>query len=241
MTESGSPLVPLFSVFATAITIAVFLSPWKTIQEIKASKNVGSLSCVPFISTFMNCFLWITYGYFSGNNVLILVNGVGLICSIYYIFTYHSNIARLEKDKLNKTLIIEGTILGAILFYIFYVSGANDQVFNMGIFASVFSIIMFAAPLEKTLTVIRTKSTESMIFMLSLMSVLCAASWAILGYVIGDRFMMVPNLMATGLSLLQLTLFAVYPSSTAASKISSPVLPIFAPKSVETSGKEFNE
>jgi len=207
-----SSLVFILSPIATIITIAVFLSPWKTVQEIQATKNVGSLSCNPFISTFMNCLLWITYGYLSANNTVLFVNCVGLSTSVYYIYVFYTNISRLEKDKLNKTLIMAGVIISAVYFYGFVMTGENDVVFNMGVFASVFSIIMFGAPLEKMVTVIRTKSTESMIFPLALMSFVCALSWSFYGYLIGDKFVLIPNAMASVLSALQLALFVLYPS-----------------------------
>jgi len=209
---NSSSMIPFFSFVATAITIAVFLSPLKTIQDVSSKKNVGSLSCNPFIFTFMNCILWITYGYLSSTYVVLCVNMVGLSASVYYIYVYYSNVSRLEKDKLNKTLSMAATLLAAVYFYTFVLSSEYDTAFNMGIFASVFSILMFGAPLEKMLTVIRTKSTESMIFPLALMSFLCAVSWAILGYYIEDKFVMIPNAMATVLSGMQLVLFFIYPS-----------------------------
>jgi len=211
--EDGSTgVLPLLSVLATAITIAVFLSPWKTIQEIKNNKSVGSISCVPFISSFMNCLLWISYGYLVQNSTVGLVNVVGLVSSIYYIFVYYSAASRLEKEKLNKTIAFAATILAAVFFYVFVMSDENDVRFNMGIFASVFSIIMFGAPLGQMLTVIRTKSTESMIFPLAIMSELCATAWTLFGYMINDKFVMVPNGIAVVLSAAQLALFVLYPA-----------------------------
>lgn len=43
------------------------------------------------------------------------------------------------------------------------------------------------------------------------MSFLCGLSWTLYGYLLGDKFVFIPNLLATILGLIQLTLFVLYP------------------------------
>jgi len=204
-------MIPLISFTATVVTIAMFLSPWRTVQEIRQKNSVGTISATPFISSLLNCILWVTYGLVVNNKVVGGVNAVGVVTSTYYIITYWSYTSPATRGTLQRNL---GIALGAavvLYLYIFFVIEEDLRAKTLGLMGSVVSLWMFASPLEQMSVVVRTRSTESMIFALSLMSLLCALSWTIFGHMIQDKYVFIPNLLATILSLIQLSLFLVYP------------------------------
>jgi len=198
----------ILSIASTIITLVLFFSPWATFKEVQSKKSVGTLSCTPFIFTLLNCVLWVGYGALTSNAVVPFVNSIGAATSIYYIFIFYTNSLPLQKEKLNYHIGGALAFLGLTCVYI-YMSG-EDKVFRLGVICSIVSIVMFAAPLEKMLLVISTKSTESMIFPFAVMSTLCGLSWTLYGYMLGDTFVFMPNLLATLLGLVQLSLFAFF-------------------------------
>ncbi len=69
--------------------------------------------------------------------------------------------------------------------------------------------------------VIETKSTRTMNFALSVMSCVVTLAWALYGLVLGDDFIIWPNAAGFVLACVQLSLFALYPSSASPSSSST--------------------
>ena len=61
----------------------------------------------------------------------------------------------------------------------------------IGYCGCVTTTVMFGSPLATLGRVVRTKSTESMVFSLCLMNFIVSVTWALYGYVIGDLFVQV--------------------------------------------------
>ena len=75
------------------------------------------------------------------------------------------------------------------------------------------SVLYCAAPLASVVTVIRTRSTESLPFYLILATMAMTASWTLYGFIIEDTFVILPNLLGCLIASGQLLLFIVYNSS----------------------------
>ena len=73
------------------------------------------------------------------------------------------------------------------------------------------SVMYCSAPLASVLEVIRTRDTKSLPFYLILATVLMTASWCCYGLIIGDTFVIVPNLLGFTIATFQLLLFAILP------------------------------
>jgi hypothetical protein len=65
----------------------------------KLKQSVEGRPYAPFLSMCGNCFLWSTYGLLFRDPTIILTNLVGLILSIYYVYTYFS-VAKLSERVL---------------------------------------------------------------------------------------------------------------------------------------------
>ena len=74
------------------------------------------------------------------------------------------------------------------------------------------SVLYSSAPLATILEVVRTRNTQSLPFYLILATVLMTTSWTCYGLIIGDKFVIVPNMSGCVLASLQLSLFLVLPS-----------------------------
>lgn len=45
---------------------------------------------VPYIATFLNCALWLGYGILSGDNTVVVVNGIGLSLTLLYMSIFYN-------------------------------------------------------------------------------------------------------------------------------------------------------
>lgn len=64
--------------------------------EMKVKQSVEGRPYAPFLSMCGNCFLWATYGLLFRDPTIIMTNTVGLVLSLYYVFTYFS-VAKLSE------------------------------------------------------------------------------------------------------------------------------------------------
>ena len=74
------------------------------------------------------------------------------------------------------------------------------------------SVLYCAAPLASVVTVVRSRSTESLPFYLILATIAMTGSWTLYGLIIEDMFVILPNFLGCLIASGQLLLFAVYRS-----------------------------
>ena len=75
------------------------------------------------------------------------------------------------------------------------------------------SVMYCAAPLASVVTVVRSRSTESLPFYLILATIAMTGSWTLYGFIIEDMFVILPNLLGCLIASGQLLLFVIYQSS----------------------------
>ena len=75
------------------------------------------------------------------------------------------------------------------------------------------SVLYCAAPLASVVTVVRSRSTESLPFYLILATIAMTGSWTLYGFIIEDMFVILPNLLGCLIASGQLLLFVIYKSS----------------------------
>ena len=82
-----------------------------------------------------------------------------------------------------------------------------------GLLSSSMSVLYCAAPLASVVTVVRSRSTESLPFYLILATIAMTGSWTLYGFIIKDMFVILPNLLGCLIASGQLLLFVIYKSS----------------------------
>ncbi|KAF2074045.1 hypothetical protein CYY_004659 [Polysphondylium violaceum] len=209
--ELDSPLLTFISLCATIITISLFIVPFKTIQNIIKTKNTGSVAGLQFISSLLNNFLWICYGSLTNNKTMFYVNSTGILFSVYYVYNYWFYSTPALSKIYFKKIVIAISIGFIILFISFYGNDIETSKSRLGFLSSVVCVLMFAAPLEKMLTVIQTRNSDGMLKGVAILSLACGISWTIFGLLIVDIYVYLPNILASILSSLQYSLIIKYP------------------------------
>lgn len=99
--------------------------------------------------------------------------------------------------------------LGKILF-----CSAQQLYSVLGLLSSTMSVCYCAAPLASVLTVVRTRSTESLPFYLIIATIAMTSSWSLYGLIIQDTFVIVPNTIGCIIAMGQIMLFTLYPTTS---------------------------
>lgn len=203
-------LVKALSVTATASTFGLFLSGLQICQRIRQRGTTDGTSVAPFLLTLISCTCWFGYGELRNDETVLFVNAVGFIVQALY-FMYYYKKTRI-KTQLKRLAAME--VLICITTYWFVRSNYTQDVKEnvLGLICMILNVSSIGSPLLDVGTVIRTKSTESLPFLLCAGNLTCSLLWLCYGHVVDDFYMKVPNSIAVIISAFQLSLFKIYPS-----------------------------
>ncbi|XP_015765191.1 PREDICTED: sugar transporter SWEET1-like [Acropora digitifera] len=204
-------LVLFLSWSATIATVGFFLSGILTCQKMMQSGSAENVPLLPFVTTFLNCMVWASYGVVKGDDALVPVNVIGMITQV--LFTLCFFLYCKERGKEVKAVVYAAVLACSLYMYVVhFLSNDQTRVRHLGLICIVLTITMQASPLATVAKVVQTRSTESMPFIFSFMMVLVSFLWLSYGTVVEDINIQVPNATGVFLGLLQLSLFCIYPS-----------------------------
>uniref|UniRef100_A0A915IRN3 Sugar transporter SWEET1 n=1 Tax=Romanomermis culicivorax TaxID=13658 RepID=A0A915IRN3_ROMCU len=179
-------------------------------QTIYRKKSVGDITALPFIMCCTNCFFWLIYGFLKNERTIINVNIVGFALQLSYVLFYYAYAKHKRIVNLQVVCAIVFSCLG--LAHVKF-SGYSMQslIDHTGSVCLLLNVLNFASPLVTLKEVLNRKSTESISFALCAANLLVSAQWFLYGILVDDIYMKVPNFLGLILTLVQLSLFAMYP------------------------------
>jgi solute carrier family 50 (sugar transporter) len=180
---------------------------WKTIAEIRRTQTTGQLSPLPFVSLLTNCLVWATYGVLGSDMTVLAPNISGILLGAYYTATF----AKYSKESMLPKLAVTGAIAAATAVAAATLPAA-EAMHYIGLGGCGLVVIMLASPLAVLKTVIKEKSTATLPFLTSFAGFCNSITWGGYGYLVAhDPMIWGPNLLGFASSVLQLSLFAIYP------------------------------
>lgn len=200
----------LLSFTATVSTFGMFLCGLQICTRIHKRGSTDGTGVSPFYLTSVSCICWLGYGVLRGDHTVMFVNGIGLVFQSVYLAYYYMK-TRL-KMWLNRLIFSE------LIISVLTASLVNSETVKLdekenilGVICMFLNIATIASPLVDVRQVIRTRSTESMPLMLCFANMAVSAQWLLYGILMDDFYMKVPNGIGTLISVLQLSLFIIYP------------------------------
>ncbi|XP_004206288.1 uncharacterized protein LOC101235355 isoform X1 [Hydra vulgaris] len=187
---------------ALVLTIGYFLTGSITCMKIHHQKSVKNVNFLPYLTAFLNTFLWFVYGSLKKDSLLIFVNSVGCILQAGYIFVFIQNCDK--KQHYIKRVFTLGFTCFCVLVVAEFGHIFFDTLLVLAWIACVVSVLMFGSPLSTVREVIRTKNAETISFPLSIMTCLTTISWFIYGSLKHDNFVRFPNALGFILGLSQI-------------------------------------
>ncbi|XP_076439412.1 sugar transporter SWEET1-like [Babylonia areolata] len=126
---------------------------------------------------------------------------------VFYIYT-------VKKSHVHRLLLVAAVILFSPLLYLRHVEeDVSLASYRLGIMCCCLTVSTYMSPMASLKDVCRTKSVESMSFLLVIFNFLAAGCWFSYGTILNDMFVALPNLLGLMFGFVQLSLFCVYPSS----------------------------
>mmetsp|Transcript_18433 Transcript_18433/g.23981 ORF Transcript_18433/g.23981 Transcript_18433/m.23981 type:complete len:227 (+) Transcript_18433:40-720(+) len=188
-----------------ATCAAAFLNATPFLSTIAIlQKNAGPQPVsLPFAMIALNGTVWTVYGVVIRNWFpLVASNLVGIFAGVSAL------LAARAFHYLTLLLIATFVLIGILQDAILDPLLVNDNLRSiLGMVCVSVTICMFASPLVAVREVIRTKSTTTMSFTMTVASFVCALLWLIFGICINDIFVWLPNTAGLLLSVAQLILF----------------------------------
>ena len=201
--------LPLFAL------ILIQISGLDPIISIFQRKSVNNESFIPFVAIFLNCSIWVSYGYLLQDPIIFASNSIGSLFGFSYLWIYYGfTMDRALRSKILKLfsltlfLIIIVTI---ILPYSLWITQIN-AITIIGIVGDLTSIGMRSSPLIAINSVIKYKSTRYLSLFMSFSMTLHGFSWVLYGVFIQNKniFIILPNSLGFVAGLIQLFLFIIY-------------------------------
>ncbi|XP_024530732.1 bidirectional sugar transporter SWEET5 [Selaginella moellendorffii] len=175
--------------------LVLFLVPAKTFNTIRKKKSTLDFSGIPYVTTLLNCLLWVLYGLpvNKGNVLVMTINSSGIVIQTVYIllFLYYASSWAARRKILGIFVfdIVATAALGAGV--ILGVHSKATRITILGISCVVLNIGMYYAPLSVMWLVIKTKSNEYMPFLLSLMVLINSSFWTIYAFLLMDIYIII--------------------------------------------------
>ncbi|XP_052802287.1 sugar transporter SWEET1-like isoform X2 [Mya arenaria] len=173
--------------------------------------SLGDMSSFTFISYFVACAVWLKYGLIVNNWVLIAVNAYGAFLNFIYTMIFYRY--SVKKTQIHRFFLLGVAMTISPLTYVKYYQTDSSMALNhLGSYCVCLTVIGYGAPLISLVDVVKSKSTESLSFVLILANLGVGILWTIYGGLVGDKYVQGPNGLGAVLALLQLSLFAIYPT-----------------------------
>uniref|UniRef100_A0A914GYF2 Protein VAC14 homolog n=1 Tax=Globodera rostochiensis TaxID=31243 RepID=A0A914GYF2_GLORO len=187
----------LLSFTATTSTVGMFLCGLQICSRIRKRGSTDGTGVAPFFLTSVSCICWLGYGLLRRDQTVIFVNGVGLVFQTVYLIYYYTK-TRL-KSRLNRLIFLE-MVISVITAMVINgdLLNENEKENLLGVVCMLLNIATIASPLVDVGQVVRTKSTESLPFMLCVANMAVCVQWLFYGFLVDDFYM-------------KLSLFIIYP------------------------------
>jgi hypothetical protein len=155
MTDTNEPndtiIASIFGFSATALSLMFFISPIRLFLEARKTHCLKNIPGLMLISNYLNCVLWIFYGFGKKQTPQWLCNIIGLTFNLVWLIWYV--VLKNRKDFVQRILGISFFIISyiwTIILGLFIYSKEKDWqkvlIDILGYSACAINVIMYAAP-----------------------------------------------------------------------------------------------
>lgn len=142
-----SILTTALSIGATIASVLLFISPLKEVQKTFSLRTSRGQSPLPFVFMWANCCLWALYGMQMSMIVLMIVNSIGLVLSIYYTIVFFFVANRAERVQLTFYCLSASVLVIWAFLYTEHYVGPFIAINLLPWVATCVCMIMFGSPL----------------------------------------------------------------------------------------------
>ncbi|XP_037938512.1 sugar transporter SWEET1 [Teleopsis dalmanni] len=197
---------------AGTITTLQFLSGIAFLNSIRKKGKSDGFPPEPFIGGTVLTILTLKLGAIMDDIHMIRTNLIGLVLNGVFMFVFYWYASKEFRTDIWKKIGIATVITMGFLAYTNFEDPAKVE-FRLSMIITTVLVWLVGSPLLQINKIIEKKSTEGMPFPIIFTGTLVAASWTLYGISIRNTAMSYQNLLLFVLSAIQLSLFAIYPST----------------------------
>ncbi|KAL3664324.1 hypothetical protein V7S43_010649 [Phytophthora oleae] len=198
----------------TTIMLRISLMP--DFNRWRKNRNTGDMSVMPCVLLYTNCYALLYYAYaiddmlpLFATSVLGVVVG-GILAYYFYRWTDYKR-ATMNIFIGSLVVCVVVTIYGSLALA-GKTGQTRHQVGNtMGFITVATTIVMYASPMATIVNVVRTKTASSMPFTMGVVVVFNSFCWGFYAALVGNAFILAPNIAGFTLGVIQLSLTFIYP------------------------------
>lgn len=182
------------SIAAPLVTMGQYVSPAPVVMDALRRMNPQNLPTPVFQSQAACNILSISYGLQIGNPAVLVTNMFGLAVQIIFLASDH------HVRTPNSGWLLFSLQLMAIFHSSLYIGAMVTPLDILGHMITIFNLILFAAPLGKLGTVLRTKNVSSLSASMAGISVANNAVWTLYALMLQDAVLFLPSILGYVLS-----------------------------------------
>ncbi|KAG7387111.1 hypothetical protein PHYBOEH_008369 [Phytophthora boehmeriae] len=211
-------LVARILTLITTIMMRISLLP--DFNRWRRNRSTGDMSVMPSVLLYTNCYALLFYAYVIDDMLPLFATSVlgviagGLLAFFFYRWTDH---------KRQVLKIFFGSFVVCVLvttYSILAMTGVtgqsnSSQGTTLGCITLTTTVGLYASPMTTIARVIRTKTSSSMPFTMGVVNVINSFCWGFYASLVGNWFILAPNIVGFTLGSIQLTLTFIYPRADA--------------------------
>ncbi|KAG2445268.1 hypothetical protein HYH02_008735 [Chlamydomonas schloesseri] len=201
------------------IAFLMFVSPLKTVLQVRANKHLGDLNPLPLVAIIANCAGWLIYGCINADPYVIAANEPGLLLGIFMTVSCYGFADPKARDLMLKALMFFSVLLSCVGISIALFIEDDEWASKTAGYTAVFILLCYyGAPLSTMAEVLRSRSSASLFWPTSAMNTVNGLLWVAYGTAVSDPFIAIPNAIGAAFGVIQIGLIQIYP----AKKVSTP-------------------
>lgn len=211
------PHIDKIGAFAGIVTVGQFLSGGFLCNDIRKRGASTGFPLIPLLGGVVLCAISIVFGLMIRDEAIVKVNFIGFALSVIYCVIYYWYTPNADKTKVWGQFGLGGALTAGLIAYSQYEDPALVE-FRFGIILTVLLLGLVGSPLLDLPRILRIKSTEGLPFPIIFAGTIVSIAWLVYGLALNNDFMIVQNVATTAISLIQLSLFVIYPSKSTPQK-----------------------
>ncbi|XP_055371291.1 sugar transporter SWEET1 [Condylostylus longicornis] len=211
----GLSLVPYSNILAKiagTLTSLQFLSGFFFLNDIRKKNSTIGFPVWPFLGGIVLCAISLKFGVIIRDDAMIKVNFLGFALNIVFMMVFYYFTPNENKLKLWGQIGLSGLFTAGCFAYADW-ENPNLVEFRLGMLITIVLVFLVGSPLLSLGDIMKKRSTEGLPFAMIFSGTLVSASWMLYGFSILNDLMVFQNAFLLFLSGIQLSLFAIYPSS----------------------------
>lgn len=194
----------------SAIAMFFYISPVVPFTKLmKGQVDLNTIPGVLLLCSLLNCLLWCEFGLQVNKLPVWICNAAGAATTVIWLVIYWTYFAQ---QKWIPAIVYNFLMLNVIgeIFYICYTFCGNEYNYVVGYIAMVFNTLMYAAPGEKIVQVIKKKDYTLIPIVSCIAGVFCSSFWGVYAIFINEITMMIPNFLGVIFAILQIICWVYY-------------------------------